>query len=215
MPWAHLVETLSRRRQAVCGPTVKRRITQQCGWLEGPTHARPVSACGGADPLASYNYVDGISRWGVSASGARRARARIPPHFRHRTRQRKRQRPLIRLQQKQFRSCWPFDRPDVSASSRLPAAGCKPVVLAEWTYSERALFLRRSACVSAWLQHRSQVRGECSETLAWAWASSGHVLLVGIRRAASMRAGWPCSSKSSSAARSSNTIAPCGGRGRR
>jgi hypothetical protein len=57
-----------------------------------PTHARPVSACGGADPLASYNYVDGISRWGVSASGTRRARARMPPHFRHRTRQRKRQR---------------------------------------------------------------------------------------------------------------------------
>lgn len=44
------------------------------------------------DPLASYDRVDGISRWGVSALGAQRARARMPPHFRHRTRQRKRQR---------------------------------------------------------------------------------------------------------------------------
>jgi hypothetical protein len=60
-------------------------------------------------------------------------------------------------------------------------------------------------------RYRSQVRGECSERLDSARASSGHALLAGIRRAASMRAAWPRSSKSSSAARSSNTVVGEGG----
>jgi hypothetical protein len=42
--------------------------------------------------------------------------------------------------------------------------------------------------LSAWLEDRSQIRGECSEGLAWAHSSSGHALLAGMRLAASMRA---------------------------
>jgi hypothetical protein len=67
--------------------------------------------------------------------------------------------------------------------------------------------------LSAWLEDRSQIRGECSERLAWAHSSSGHALLAGMRLAASMRAaraGSPRSSKSSRAARCSNRVAPCG-----
>jgi hypothetical protein len=85
-----------------------------------------------------------------------------------------------------------------------------PILLAAWTYSDRALFLHRSASrLSARRQDLYQICGECSERLAW--ASSGQASLVGMRLAASMRAaraGWPRSSKSSSAVCNSNRFAP-------
>jgi hypothetical protein len=92
---------------------------------------------------------------------------------------------------------------------QLRSVGWQRVLIRNVRYS----FSGSAPRLSAWLEDRSQIRGECSERLAWAHSSSGHALLAGIRLAASMRAaraGSPRSSKSSRAARCSNRVAPCG-----
>lgn len=73
----------------------------------------------------------------------------------------------------------------------------------------RFSFSRSASRLSARRQDLYQICGECSERLAW--ASSRQASLVGMRLAASMRAaraGWPRSSKSSSAVCNSNRFAP-------
>ena len=78
------------------------------------------------------------------------------------------------------------DRLELLTGHPFQVEGCKQsprMLLAEWTYSECALFLQRVFASQLLATERVSHRGGCSERQAWVYASSGRALFVEMRLA--------------------------------